>query len=95
MSKCSDCKYCWDTQHNLGTCSLTRMVVDANAEHDCLYHNLDMIGVNICYNCEFYRGGGDWGMFCSHKDMYLHIGNFNDRPCEYFKYHETENTNDK
>jgi hypothetical protein len=42
-------------------------------------------GYDICYNCKYYGGGGDWGLFCSHKGMYHHLGKFSDDPCDYYE----------
>ena len=34
---------------------------------------------------KYYFGGSDWGLFCSHKDMYHHLGRFCDDPCDYYE----------
>jgi hypothetical protein len=72
-------------KESIGTCTLTRNVTDADKEHDCKCYNRDLSEYDICYNCKYYRGGGDWGLFCSHKDMYHHLGKFSDDPCEKYE----------
>ena len=91
MSRCVDCEYSGHETYKITnidieccTCSLTRRVMNANAESQCNCFNRDLSGYDICYNCEYYIGGGDWGLFCSHKDMYHHLGKFSDEPCERF-----------
>ena len=86
MSKCKDCKYAQDGGYAIAdmrycTCTLTRRVKNENTESECNYFNRDLSGYDICYNCKYYIGGGDWGLFCSHSDMYHHLGKFSDEPC--------------
>ena len=86
MSKCKDCKYALDSSYEIAgiecrACSLTRQVMNVNAEIECNCYNRDLSGYDICYNCKYYIGGGDWGLFCSHSDMYHHLGKFSDEPC--------------
>jgi hypothetical protein len=35
------------------------------AENGCAYYNVDVSQKEICMNCEYYLGGGDWGLACS------------------------------
>ena len=86
MSKCKDCQYVLIGEP-YSCCTLTNLCViaDKEQEHDCGCFNLDLSGYDICYNCEFYQGGGDWGLFCSHKEKYHHLGKFSDIPCEHYK----------
>jgi len=88
--KCKDCKYAKGTYYKIKdieccTCSLTMLVMNANAEHKCNCYNRDLSGYDICYNCKYYGGGSDWGLFCSHDDMYHHLGKFSDEPCKRFE----------
>ena len=89
--KCRDCKYCqiseFEFQGKLykdACCELSHLVIKVDKEHNCQCFNKDLSKYDICYNCKYYRGGGDWGLFCSHKEMYHHLGKFNDEPCEYY-----------
>lgn len=92
MSRCRDCQYAkigsW--QVKAGTvevccCGLTRVCTQPDIENDCNCFNRDLSEYDICYNCKYYIGGGDWGLFCSHKDMYHHLGKFDDEPCERYE----------
>ena len=90
MAKCKDCQYSSEScmQINmtpLYACTLTNNVVHGEKEHSCDCFNRDLTQFDICYNCKYYGGGGDWGLFCSHQDMYHHIGKFNDDPCEWYE----------
>ncbi len=92
MSKCKDCKYFesgsfeFNGKHyTTAACTLSHLVVVPDKEINCAYFNADLSSENICYNCRYYIGGGDWGLFCSHKDKYHHLGKFNDEACEDFE----------
>lgn len=92
--RCKDCKYSSDvyelSNKECCTCYLTRYVMDANIERECNCYNHDLSQYDICYNCKYYGGGGDWGLFCSHEDMYHHLGKFSDKPCERYEKKEGE-----
>lgn len=91
--KCKDCKYCeisnfkfQGKSYSNACCLLShRAIIKPNVEHNCKCFNIDLSEYDICYNCKYYGGGGDWGLFCLHKDMYYHLGEFRDEPCEYYK----------
>ena len=96
MSKCRDCQYAqigsWQLKgkiYETCCCGLSRVVTLPDGEGNCTCFNRDLSKYDICYNCRYYRGGGDWGLFCSHKDMYHHLGRFDDDPCDYYVKHET------
>lgn len=89
---CRDCKYCMIGEYRIkgkpyqtGCCILTRIVVHPDIDFEkCNCYNRDLSEYDICYNCKYYLGGSDWGLFCSHKDKYHHLGKFSDKPCEYY-----------
>lgn len=88
--KCKDCSHSEEPGYEIAgiecrTCSLTRQAMNANEEHNCNCYNRDLSVYDICYNCKYYIGGGDWGLFCSHKDMYHHLGKFSDVPCDRYE----------
>ena len=90
--KCKDCKYCeisnfkfQGKSYSNACCLLSHRVIKPNIEHNCKCFNIDLSEYDICYNCKYYGGGGDWGLFCSHKEMYHHLGKFNDDPCGYYE----------
>lgn len=87
-STCRKCKYA--QIFNIGDvetccCVLVSVITKPDEENDCSCFNKDLSEYKICYNCEFYLGGSDWGLFCSHKDHYNHLGKFSDRACKHFK----------
>lgn len=73
---------------NYVVCTLTREVMKTDVVCNC--YNRDLSEYDICYNCKYYIGGGDWGLFCSHKDMYHHLGKFSDEPCKRYEKMEDE-----
>ena len=88
--KCRDCMYSQGEIYKIRdidccTCSLTGRVMNADAESECSCFNLDLSEYDICYNCKYYGGVCDWGLFCSHPDMYYHLGKFFDVPCERYE----------
>ena len=92
MATCRNCKYCHignmqtkEKSVEIGCCSLTHHVIKPDVESDCKCFNKDLSEYDICYNCKYYGGGGDWGLFCSHKDMYHHLGKFSDAPCKRYE----------
>jgi hypothetical protein len=98
MSRCRECQYSQidhrqinDKTVEIACCSITRQMVKPDIDADCKCFNLDLSNYDICYNCKYYVGGGDWGLFCSHKDKYHHLGKFTDEPCsEYVKVTKSE-----
>ena len=98
MGKCRDCQYgqinTWNMEDKLievCCCELTSACMKPDVEHDCECFNADLSEYDICYNCKYYHGGGDWGLFCSHIDMYHHLGKFSDKACERFERKADEN----
>ena len=96
MGKCKDCRYSETSTFKVKNstvittvCTLTSIVVDPDTS--CEYYNADLSGQDICYNCKYYLGGCDWGLFCSHKDNYYRLGNFNDGPCKHYERKGVEN----
>ena len=68
--KCKDCKYREiHADHNLNKfniCKITHIgyIVSCGLQSDELVKDMD-----ICYNCQYWIGGGDWGLSCS-KNYY-------------------------
>jgi hypothetical protein len=56
------------------------------AQEGCEYHNRDMSEEKICMNCEYYLGGGDWGLAC--KADYYKLPNALSPACAKFKRKE-------
>ena len=85
---CNNCKYCQKGEmpfknetYKYTMCELTHVLV--KPENSCEYCNKDLSKENICYNCKYYGGINDWGLFCSKH--YNHLGSFNDKPCDKFE----------
>ena len=88
---CKNCRYVVETGHYYkGTdqqvlvCSLTNVTM--KPEGTCEYCNADLSNANMCYNCEYYNGGNDFGLFCGRH--YHLVGRFNDTPCDAYKKKE-------
>ena len=95
MGACKDCRYSYTTSFEaknntvtITVCTLTNIIVIPDKENYCECFNRDLSKYDICYNCKYYRGGRDWGLFCAHDKMYHHLGNFSDYPCDYYERKE-------
>lgn len=85
---CIDCKY-YNQQnvsygngeiHLLSACEITHM---CNPESCFLVSDSDIDNMQICYNCENWIGGGDFGLSCS-LDYYVINSNGFEPACEKF-----------
>ena len=92
---CEECKYIQvdkfefnGKKYETACCTLTSVVVNSRQPTHCDYFNADLSGKDICYNCEYYCGVRDWGLFCRHDKKYYYLGKFNDEPCEYYNRRE-------
>nr|DAE28898.1 MAG TPA: hypothetical protein [virus sp. ctmTa7] len=81
---CKDCKY-RQTYVDLkgiefNVCSITNIghTVSCRLENDKLIKDMD-----ICFNCKYWIGGGDWGLSCQ-KNYYNCSTNGFDKTCEEF-----------
>jgi len=85
MIKCRDCKYCQTYKESIGTCTLTRSVIDADKEHNCQCYNRDLSEYDICYNC--YRKEGKFGTietYCDINDHYIGYVEFFEYWCRHW-----------
>ena len=69
------------TKQPICCCSLTSACV--KSDDTCEYCNKDLTGKDMCYNCKYYNGGHDCGLFCGR--LYHHLGAFNDEPCHFYE----------
>lgn len=58
--ECIKCHYC-DTAYKISVCEITHVCNTKSCDlpDDSLVPSMD-----ICYNCENWFGGGDWGLSC-------------------------------
>ena len=49
-------------------CRLTRSLLTGKP---CKLFNFDLAGKLICINCQYFLGGGDWGLACEKHYYYL------------------------
>lgn len=78
---CDSCKYCeYSKVHRTIVCSISHRLHQnyCNLTTDAEVENMD-----ICYNCEHWIGGGDWGLSCE-KDYHNCSSNGFDKACEFF-----------
>lgn len=81
--KCENCKYLVEIHGRFAysVCDVTNrinpvscnIVSDDNVKH-----------MNICYNCQYWLGGGDWGLSCA-KNYYNYSTNGFDEACDQFE----------
>lgn len=89
MNSEKDCKNCCyrgpETQalgRTAGVCSLTHVVLFSNQALKCELYNRDLSKEDVCYNCEHYMGGGDWGLAC--RKHYHRLPNTTSKICDDF-----------
>lgn len=81
--ECKDCKYHHnDTKYNYNMCEITHVINTKS----CTYIKNDnkVDNMNICFNCKYWIGGGDWGLSCE-KDYLNCSANGFDEACEQFE----------
>lgn len=91
--ECDKCKYLIDnantvSQFNMVKCLRVRAckiksIVCPEGCHD-IESDDDIENMNICYNCKYWMGGGDFGLSCR-KDYYNCSANGFDKACEKFE----------
>lgn len=88
--ECRYCHYCESKTVGLKN-NETRMITVCSITHvcntkSCTYITSDeeVEDMDICYNCKYWYGGGDWGLSCE-KDYYNCSSNGFDEVCEQFE----------
>lgn len=56
---------------------------------DCEFYNRNLEEEDVCYNCSYFMGGGDWGLACSKH--YNRLPNATSRICDDFARKSDEN----
>ena len=81
--ECKNCKYFSERNDGIvfGSCNITHIcnTKSCNLPSDEVVEHL-----NICYNCQHWYGGGDWGLSCA-KNYYNCSSNGFDKACEQFE----------
>lgn len=92
---CRSCENCSNLSQRLGEensmfkgcfmCNLDRVIHSRTGKDalNCDYFNKDMTNEPICYNCEHYLGGGDWGLSCAND--YYKLVEATSKICDNFK----------
>lgn len=86
--KCKDCKYYkvdnffFDgKEYTNYTCEITHR---CNPKSCIIKNDENIIYMDICYNCKYWIGGGDFGLSCK-KNYYHCSANGFDKACEQFE----------
>jgi len=91
--ECKDCKYYKvdsftfnGKKYTNRMCEITHLcnTKSCNAES---YEHIE--NANICFNCKYWHGGGDWGLSCE-KNYYNCSANGFDEVCEQFERKQYE-----
>lgn len=61
-------------------CELTNQVIMNQGAGSCNLYNKDLSEEDICFNCKYFLGGGDWGLACAKHYHSLPVAL--DRMCE-------------
>ena len=91
-----DCNYCKyyqkpiPTAQNLSTsmCQITHV---CNPKSCSLENDDDVADMEICFNCEYWIGGGDWGLSCM-QDYYNCNTNGFEKACPLYRHIVRDNT---
>lgn len=85
--ECKNCRYFSEQNDGIvfGSCNITHI---CNTKSCALPSDEDVKYLNICYNCQYWHGGGDWGLSCD-KNYYNCSSNGFDKACEQFKRKST------
>lgn len=81
--ECKNCKYFQKDSDSVifGACNISNM---CDTKSCGIVSDEDVKNMRICYNCEYWLGGGDWGLSCR-KDYYNCNCNGFAEACEQFK----------
>jgi hypothetical protein len=85
--ECRNCKYLNfnfskdNTSFFYCVCAITNRI---NPKPCNITNDEDVKGMDICYNCQHWIGGGDWGLSCA-KKYYNYSMNGFDKACEEFE----------
>lgn len=84
---CNKCRYHYINDNGLYGTDMCDIAHVCNPKFCGLTSDKDVIKMDICYNCEYWIGGGDWGLSCE-VDYYNCSANGFDEACEKFKNKE-------
>ena len=81
--ECKNCRYFNERNDGIvfGSCDITHM---CNTKSCTLPSDEVVENLPICYNCQHWYGGGDWGLSCV-KNYHNCSSNGFDRACEQFE----------
>ena len=78
---CDKCKYCkYIKVYQTTMCVISHKIQPSYCD---LISEAEVENMDICYNCEYWIGGGDWGLSCK-KDYYNCSANGFDKACKFF-----------
>ena len=81
--ECKKCRY-FREEHGWTTyraCDITHRVNPTCCD---IISDEDVVNMDICYNCKYWFGGGDWGLSCA-KNYYNCSCNGFDKACKQFE----------
>lgn len=81
--ECINCKYFWMGSETFphDVCDITHI---CNPKSCNLASDEEVKSMDICYNCKYWYGGGDWGLSCE-KNYYNCSANGFDKACDQFE----------
>ena len=83
--ECKDCKYYEDDHNEFFRTMMCKISHRWKPEScTCITSGAEVEDMDICYNCKYWHGGGDWGLSCE-KDYYNCSVNGFDKACEQFE----------
>lgn len=84
--ECKNCKYYWAGGDKFpNVCNITHL---CNPKSCSIASDEEVDNMDICYNCRYWYGMGDWGLSCG-KNYYNCSHNGFDKACEQFERKES------
>lgn len=95
---CKDCKYSENVHretfitncgkvvppYDYNVCKITNRIINNINKKYCEANVDDIDSMDICYNCEYWIGGGDWGLSCT-QEYNIALSNGFTPACNRFK----------
>lgn len=84
---CNECEFCLTVNNDAyeepyKVCRINNHIINNNTTCH-LMSGEKLEDMNICFNCKYWMGGGDFGLSC-HKNYYISSCNGFDKACKDF-----------
>ena len=87
--ECKDCRYYkvsdviqGDKSFTMNSCEIAHVLNTKSCTY--IASDVEVEDMDICYNCKYWLGGGDWGLSCQKNYLNCSANGF-DEACEQFE----------